>query len=49
MFPERERAIRELSERAEERLRRYNPLSKFVDPAIAEAKEKLERNDMTQF
>jgi hypothetical protein len=49
MFPEREPQLRKLSDRAEERLRRYNPLAKFVDPAIKEAKDKLSKNDMTQF
>jgi hypothetical protein len=49
LFPERTMACRALAERADRRLRKYNPLAKFIDPAIEEAKAALEVRNMTQF
>jgi len=49
LFPEREAQIRKLAEDAERRLRKYNPLAKFVDPAIDEAKASLASRNVSQF
>jgi len=49
LFPSRRSKIIEAAESADRRLRKYNPLSKFVDPILDETRRAMERNDMTQF
>jgi hypothetical protein len=49
LFPERFERIKVLAEDVDKRLRQYNPFSQFVDPAIAEANEKIRNSEATQF
>ena len=49
LFPERFEHIKRLAEEVDGRLRKYNPLAKFVDPHINGAEERLKARNMTQF
>jgi hypothetical protein len=49
LFPERFERVKQLAEEVDRRLRKYNPLAKFVDPHVTEAEQRLQSRNMTQF